>query len=258
MSRTGHWFVKGLVLVLALLVLVEATWGVKASRASLARSAARTLRRTRAQSGQSGLVGVNRREALDCSGAKPGEQYECMNDQWVYFETILSSGSTLPLRQDELDVEGSLYMAEGSNITLSGLVAELRTEDCAFLKSMAVITLSAEDVDRIRDAKKTKAGAKYLLVDSGCDGMKDMKVVVETAPRECRIYSAQLVHSGPFGGRFYTHIEYSWTSTRCNYWWIVLISIILITPAIIAIMYGISWMFKTKPKPRRAVSIAVQ
>lgn len=251
--RAFSWLSVVLLIVVSELTPVLA---VSSSSSSTAHASARRAHFMHIKPGKSQGESFHKREALACAAPSPGKQYECVNDQWLYFDSILSSGSTLPLIEDDVEIYGSLYMAAGSNITVSGLNVALKVDECAVLKATAVVSLSKANTEAIRRAKGTKRGAKYLLASSACDGLKDLQVVIKSQPQECRQYKAKIVHEQSTSGVYYAQIQYSWSSSRCNYWWIILISILLITPAVILLMYLLHRLIrKGKPKTRRGVTI---
>jgi hypothetical protein len=196
--------------------------------------------------------GFSKRNTLACIVPSPGPQFKCWNDQWTQFDTIISSGGAIPMTGGVLDMPGSLYMEAGSNLTVSSLTASLKVENCAVLSASVTLSLSAADLIDIREAEKTQVGAKFLLVDSSCNEASQMTVEIVSVPRECRIYSAKLVHeAGPNASRFATYVVYSWSSSRCHIWWIILVCILAITASLIGAMCLGKRLFCPPPKQAR-------
>jgi len=148
-------------------------------------------------------------------------------------------------------------MAAGSNITLSSLDTRLFVENCTNLAATASVSLSLADAESIRKNLHNANGASYLLVESSCDETSAMKVELVSAPRECYEYSATLKSAPTTNGRFGTFIVYSVRSSRCHYWWITLICIVFITPAVLMFLLGAKLLCCKKSKTtRKSVSVS--
>lgn len=200
---------------------------------------------------------VSRREDGGCAGTRPGANFVCVQGAWTWFNTTVSSGGTIDATGYEVNLMGSLYMASGSKLVTKGLGAGVWVEKCALLESTITFSLSKLDVDQIGRDKHTKYGAEYDLLESGCNSAAKAKAEVVSQPRECRRWKASLATRPIPNGRYILAVTFSSDHSRCNYWWIILISILLITPAVIFVLWVIYRLF-CKPKPRTRSTVRIQ
>lgn len=194
---------------------------------------------------------IARREDTGCTGSRPGAPYVCVGGVWTYFNTTVSSGGILKISSGENDFDGSLYMAPGSVMEIEGLSAIMWVEKCARLESSLEVTLSESSVQQLHDDLKNSRSMTYDLMESDCNNITKATVKVAEAPEECRVWSVHLGSRTLIGGRQMATLTYTSSTARCNYWWIILISILLITPAVIFLMWVVYRLCCKRQKPRR-------
>lgn len=191
---------------------------------------------------------IARREDTGCTGSRPGAPYVCVSGVWTYFNSTVSSGGILEISSGENDFDGTLYMAPGSVMAIEGIGATVWVEGCARLESSLEVTLTESDVKQLHDNGKSTT---YDFMESGCNNISKARSTVAEAPEECRVWSVQLGSRPLLGGRYMATLTYTSSTARCNYWWIILISILLITPAVIFLMWVVYRICCKREKPRR-------
>lgn len=182
---------------------------------------------------------IERREDSGCPGSRPSAAHVCIEGVWTYFNTTVARGGIIEAAVGETEFDGSLYMAPGSVLALDGLSSTLWVKGCARLESTIKVTLSKDSVSRMRQDQKEGRKLSYDFMESQCNNVSKAIVEAIAENEECRVWTVSLESRYLLGGRYMTSLNFSSSSLRCNYWWIILISIVLITPAVILIMWAI-------------------
>lgn len=200
---------------------------------------------------------ASRREDKGCSLLRPGAAYVCVGGVWTYFNTTVSSGGILEVSSGESDIGGSLYMAPGSVMAVDGLSATLWVEGCARLESTVEVTLSESNVQQLHDNQKNGRSLTFDLMESECNNITAATAKVVSEPEECRVWSVTLGSRALFAGRYMATLRFTSSTARCNYWWIILISILLITPAVIFLMWVVYRLCCRTKQKRRAPTVRI-
>lgn len=201
---------------------------------------------------------ISRREDSGCPSPRPNSNNICIKGVWTYFNTTVTSGGSLDATMYAVDLTGSLYMGPDSKLVTKGLGAGVWVQNCAQLEGTITISLSKADIEQIGRDRRTKYGSVYDILESSCSASSKAKVEVVSAPTECRRWKTSLRTRSLPRGRYMLSFAISPDHTRCNYWWIILISILLITPAVIFVLWVIYRLCCKKSKPKTRTTVRIQ
>jgi hypothetical protein len=168
------------------------------------------------------------------SGANPGGETD--NSKVVF------SGPTV--------VIGNVTVLPGSTVVISippiGGGTDVITEDtkpllnvsgCFALEGELEVTI---DPDTWNSNKEQLNGRQTLLVESSCSIISSSQGLTVNTPKDCRKTKGVLTQVARSNGRFGLVSSLEVNSSRCNVWWIVLVSVVggvLVIVGIIVIVY---------------------
>lgn len=169
---------------------------------------------------------------------RPTPDFQCVDGLWVYYGTVTTGSLTIPSGATQTIINGSLVT---TSLVFQGTSTVLVTE-CVYNLTTVTIELTEEEL------KKLQSGSTQLLINYGganssCDDLGAVSVQATLKGSSCHKVTAKSVATkGTLSALF------SISSSACNRWWIILVSVIggLIVIALVVLVLLILFVPKVK------------
>ena len=181
--------------------------------------------------------------SISCPNAtRPSPAFVCVNGVWTLYgdanngTLTIPSGATTTIIHGNLGASQVIIQSPGSIVVVSG---------CANNLTSITIELTQEDLKKL-GSKALQTLLIYANDNSSCEPIVDISLNTDVKDKGCRRVKASLVTSqGTVSGLF------TIDSSRCNRWWIILVSVIAAAVVIAVIIFVALVIFV--PKVRVAV-----
>lgn len=190
-----------------------------------------------------------------CPPPSPGTTFACVNGVWtsrgsVNTSTITVTGPTV--------VSGNLSVS--SSTTIYGLQTTINVTSCASINGSIVIILSQSDLDEIKGKGTLKGFTQLAVITSGgCSngaGFSGLNGLGSVTGKSCAKVNVKLEQTSATTLSALVRVD----TTRCNLWWIILLSVIavciLIAIIVLAVLFtfheGCRYTVRPFSKPRAA------
>ena len=158
---------------------------------------------------------------FSCPLPSPGPTFQCLSTGWTSVGSVSEPKITLPPSSSTV-VNGNLTT---SNIVINSVSTTVNVTGCVSSTNgtelSISVTLTQADLDKI-----VKSGGKLstllVLQSASCDSLPDVNLNIDTSGiKSCRTISTDKIDTATgIGATFTVH------SSRCNVWWIVLVSVL--------------------------------
>lgn len=165
---------------------------------------------------------------------RPSPDFVCVGTVWTFRGTLNTTVLTIPGGATQTIIEGNIT---SSTVIITGLGSSVLIYGCAANLSLVTVELTPAELEQIGSKGRTQT---LLWANSSQCGDSSLGVVMVSAHvsgKTCRKASVKTVQSGgTLSGVFVV------SSSGCNVWWIVLVSVVcgvLIIAAVIAVVVTI-------------------
>lgn len=191
-----------------------------------------------------------------CSKAtQPNSDFQCVNGVWVYYGTVSTGSLTIPAGASQTIINGSLIT---TTLVFEDSTSTIYVTDCVYNLTTISIELTEEEI------KKLRPGTLQLLLSYGggnasCGDLSTVNVQATLKGSGCHKVSAKTVAAqGTLSALF------SVSSSDCNRWWIILVSVIagiivialIILILLIIFVPKVRYVFRPYARPREGPSAA--
>lgn len=190
-----------------------------------------------------------------CPPPAPGPTFACVNGVWTSRGSVNTTTITIP---GSTVVSGNLTVT--GSTTIYGLQSTINVTNCASLNGSVTIILSQSDLEEIKGKGTLKGTTQLALITSGaCSngaGFSDLNGLGSVNGKNCAKVSVKLQQNSASTLSALIEVD----TTRCNLWWIILLSVIavciLIAVIVLAIIFtfheGCRYTVRPFSKPRAA------
>lgn len=148
----------------------------------------------------------------------PPPGFICVGNTWISNSSINTPTLTVPGGSVHVVINGSLST---STIIFGGLNSSLTINGCANNLTSVTIQVSDDDLKKFGSKEKLLQLISYASSNSSCRSLTTTQLSVSVIGKSCRSLKVTKVSSdGSLSGLF------KLDSSRCNTWWIVLVSVL--------------------------------
>lgn len=147
---------------------------------------------------------------------RPSLLFACVAGSWTLYSSLTNSTFVIPSGASETVVQGNItsstivFGSAGSTLVVSGCLNNL---------TVVTIELTPSEIEKLK-SQSTQLLISYNGSDPSCSDLSSVEVDVKLEGSSCRRVSAQSsISSGQLSALF------SVDSSRCNTWWIILVSV---------------------------------
>ena len=180
-----------------------------------------------------------------CSGDSPGPSFTCSGGKWispgsVTITTISVPASTTVIVNGNLTTQSIVITSTSSTINVTGCIT---SQDGSI--PTVTLTLTQSDLETI---VKNGGSLKSLLLQqsSGCASLSTESLVVDTSA----IKSCKTIKTDKIGGAGGLSVTFTVNTSKCNVWWIVLVSVICVVAIIAVVVIAVVYVVLQKQKLR--------
>lgn len=156
---------------------------------------------------------------------RPSLEFECIDGTWTSPTSITTPTLVIPAGAATVVINGNISSFE---IILQGLGTTVFIKGCAFNLEQVVIELSKSDIDTIQK-EKSGSQSRLLLVSetdgSECSNLALTKVKIKSKEKNCR---KPLLKTSSSSTKQRLSVILSVDTSKCNVWWIVLVSVLAV------------------------------
>lgn len=176
----------------------------------------------------------------------PAIPFSCVNGTWTFNSSLSTPVLTLPPGSSETIVSGNLTTG---SIVIASPTANLTVYGCVYNLSSITISLTLEELEKM---KNSKLGLSLLSYDSNCDNIDSVNVIASVKNGGCKKVKVTSKKGSNHGSQTLSAF-FSIDSSRCNRWWIILVSVvcgvIVLAVIILAILVATVPSIRSKIRP---------
>ena len=150
-----------------------------------------------------------------CSTTLPPPGFICIDNSWISNASVSNSTFTVPAASTHAIISGNLT---SSSVILGSYTSSVTVLDCA--ENLTLVTIQVSDDDLKQFGSKEKL-LQLISYSPSCRPLNTTQLSVNVIGKSCRSLQVTKVSSeGSLRGLF------KLDSSRCNTWWIVLVSVL--------------------------------
>lgn len=174
--------------------------------------------------------------SLACDPAtKPSDQFICVGGIWVTNTPVTTPVLTIPGGATQTVVNANVST---SIIVFNGLDSTLTINGCINNLTKIQVALTLADLEKLGSSGLTKVLLQYSSGNGSCNNDLSSVVVSTSSPDSCKKVKAKTVDAnGTLSGIF------TIDSSKCNAWWIILVSVIAAVVVIAVIVFVLLVVF---------------
>lgn len=183
----------------------------------------------------------------------PISLFVCISGVWNFIPS--SQNESTPITISTQVISPGNFSA--SSVTFQGTFSTLIVQGCSVDIKDIILVLSPADIERIEKQTGQKLTQNLIVIEEppgGCSTSSNLKgigVSVKNAKKSCKQVKTQLVTKETGNGttkpKQYLSVVFSVDKSKCNVWWIVLVSVVC--GLIILATIGAIIFFAIRPKP---------
>ena len=155
--------------------------------------------------------------APGCPGTRPSAEFQCVNGVWTSSTTVTTPTLVISPGTSEVIVNGNVT---SGTVVLQGIGSSITVTGCFTNLSVVTIQLTPEDLKKLG----SHSVIELLRSDGNCSDYSTVAVGTTVSGSSCRTVKVDkaTTSSGSLSGVF------SVSSSGCNLWWIILVSVLAV------------------------------
>ena len=161
---------------------------------------------------------------------KPSDDFTCIGGVWTSTGSVTAPVLTIPSGASQTVITGSIG---SSSVVFGSIGSTLTISGCANNLTSVTLVLSSQDLNKL-NSKTIQQLIYYNGSDPSCNDLSNVTVVLKTTGSSCRrAMATKATSSGTLSALFTVN------TSRCNTWWIILVSVICGVIVILVIIFAL-------------------